>query len=262
MRSLAATAQPADTKRRRARRVLGIAALLTGILGMVLGLAVAPPDAVQGQAQRLMYLHVPAAWVGYLAVGLVSLASIPVLLRRGSAWDAWARAGSELGVVMLGLTILEGSVWGQSAWGVWWAWDPRLVTAALLFLTYVGYVTLRWAWQDTLGARRRLAWLGLAGLVEVPVVHFSVLWWRSLHQPPTLLRPELSPPIAGSMLTALLVALLAFTLGGAWYVLRRVEQLSAAPTESPAVGQEVAPILVARADAAPAAHRTTVRGAP
>jgi heme exporter protein C len=206
------------------------------VLALGLGLLVAPPDAVQGQAQRLMYVHVPAAWTGFMALGLVALASIMILLGGGRRWDAVARAGSEIGVPMMGLAIVEGSIWGHSAWGVWWAWDPRLVTTALLWLTYVGYMALRWATVNekpgasAARARHRLALVGAVAVVEIPVAHFSVLWWRSLHQPPTILRPSLSDPIAGSMLVALLVSLLAFTLAAAWFVLTRYEQLlSAAP---------------------------------
>jgi heme exporter protein C len=127
---------------------------------------------------------------------------------------------------MTGVTLLEGSIWGHSAWGVWWAWDPRLVSTAALFLVYVGYLALRALPGDPDRVRRRAALLGAIAIVQVPVVHFSVLWWRTLHQPPSILGPELSsPPMAASMMATLFLAVFAFTLAGAWYVTRRVEQL-------------------------------------
>lgn len=208
-------------------RWLGPAALVAAAAAAVLGLGVAPPDRVQGQAQRLMYVHVPSAWTAYCAFGVVALASLVVLLGKGGRrWDAAARAGAELGVGMTALTIVEGSLWGHSAWGVWWTWDPRLVTTALLLVIYLGYLAVRALPGPRLVARRRAAIAGLVCVAWIPVVHMSVLWWRSLHQPPTLLRPDLNAPIAAPMLVALLVALVAFMLGGAWFVLHRVDQLA------------------------------------
>ncbi len=213
---------------------VGLGSLAAGaaVVAAVLALAIAPPDRIQGQAQRLMYLHVPAAWTAYLAFAVACLASIAVLLRGGPQWDARARAAAELGVGMTGLTLLEGSIWGHSAWGVWWTWDPRLVSTALLFLVYTAYLLVR----AVPGAHssRRAACLAVVGFGLVPVVHFSVLWWRTLHQPPTLLRPDLDAPIAAPMLAALLAALLAYTLAGAWFLRRRVAQLSP-PAPAPAV---------------------------
>ncbi|HEU4567532.1 MAG TPA: cytochrome c biogenesis protein CcsA [Marmoricola sp.] len=212
-----------------------MAALVAAATGLVLGLWVAPPDAVQGQSQRLMYLHVPAAWTGFMAVGLVALASLAVLLGGGRRSVALARAAGELAVAMLALAYAEGMTWGHAAWGVWWTWDPRLVTTGILLLTCVGYVAVAALGRSSRAGERRTAVVGLLAAAEVPVVHLSVLWWRSIHQPPTLLRPSLSAPIDATMLVALLVAVTAFTLAGAWYVARRVDQqLPAAETPAPA----------------------------
>jgi heme exporter protein C len=210
--------------RRRGERVLGVAAVVVFVAALVLGLWVAPPDAVQGQSQRLMYVHVPAAWTGFMAVGVVALASIGVLLGGGRTWSAVARAGGELAVAMLALAYAEGMTWGHAAWGVWWTWDPRLVTTGVLLLTCVGYVAMSALGRDSRAGERRTALVGLLAAVEVPVVHLSVLWWRSIHQPPTLLRPSLSAPIDPTMLATLLVAVVAFTLAGAGYVTRRLDQ--------------------------------------
>jgi heme exporter protein C len=211
---------------------LGAATVVAVVVAATLALLVAPADAVQGQSQRLMYVHVPSAWTGFLAFAVVCLASIAVLLRRGQRWDALAQAAAELGVVMTALAIAEGSIWGHSAWGVWWTWDPRLVTTAVLLLLYVGYLALRALPGDVERTTRRAAVAGVLFFAQVPLVHFSVLWWRTLHQPPTLLRPDLSAPIAPLMLAALLSSVVAFTLAGAWYVRHRVRTLA---PQAPAV---------------------------
>jgi len=211
-------------------RMLGAVAAVAALAALVVALLIVPPDAVQGQAQRLMYLHVPAAWTAYLAFAAVALSSLATLAGgHHGRWEPLGQAAAELGVAMTAVTLLEGSIWGHSAWGVWWAWDPRLVSTAALFLVYVGYLALRALSGDPARVRRRAALLGAIAIVQVPVVHFSVLWWRTLHQPPSILGPELSsPPMAGSMMATLFLAVFAFTLAGAWYVTRRVEQLLAA----------------------------------
>jgi heme exporter protein C len=211
----------------RSGRLLGPASGAAALATVVVALVVVPPDAVQGQAQRLMYLHVPAAWTAYLAFAAVALSSLATLAGgHHRSWEPLGQAAAELGVAMTAVTLVEGSIWGHSAWGVWWAWDPRLVTTAALLLVYVGYLAARALPGDPARVRRRAALLGAVAIVQVPVVHFSVLWWRTLHQPPSILGPELaSPPMAGSMMATLFLAVFAFTLAGAWYVTRRIEQL-------------------------------------
>lgn len=220
----------------RAGTRLGVAAIAVAVLAAVLGLAVAPTAAIQGPAQRLMYVHVPGAWTAFAAFSCVALCSIAVLLGRPGRYDAVAGAAAEVGVAMTAVTLAEGSIWGHSAWGVWWAWDPRLVSTALLFVTYIAYLALRAVPGDPVRTTRRNALAGLIFAVQLPIVHFSVLWWRTLHQPPTVLRPSLSPPpIAPLMLLALLTATLAFTLGAAWYIRRRVLTTPAGvPVSTPA----------------------------
>lgn len=228
---------PRSVRRPAPGRVLGAVATALTPLALLFGLVLAPPEVVQGQAQRLMYVHVPSAWTAYAAFAVVSAASAWVLVRRSRRADAIARAAAELGVAMTALTIAEGSIWGHAAWGVWWAWDPRLVTTAFLLLAYIGYLALRALPAEESRARRRAAIAGLVLVVQVPVVHMSVLWWRTLHQPPTLLQPSLSPPIAPMMLVALLLALAASTAAGAWFVVRRAATLErAASTEMQMVG--------------------------
>jgi len=204
---------------------LGACTLAVTGAALLLGLVVAPEAAVQGQPQRLMYLHVPSAWTAFLCFGAVALCSIAQLLRRPGSWGEIAQAAAEVGVVTTGLTLAEGSLWAHASWGVWWAWDPRLVSTAVLFVSYVAYLALR-ALPSAVVPARAAAWVGLGSAFEIVIVHFSVIWWRTLHQGPTLLQPSLSPPpIASMMLVALLVALVASTLGAIWYVRARVAVL-------------------------------------
>jgi heme exporter protein C len=187
--------------------------LVTGIAGAA-GLTaamVSPPDHVQGELVRLMYVHVPAAWTAFLAYGVTFAASLGYLWRRRPFLDRVAAASAEVGVLFTGLAIALGSIWGKPTWGVWWTWDARLVTTALLFFLYLGYLALRRATPDPLARARRSAVFGVVAFAQVPLVHFSVLWWRTLHQPPTVLRPA-DPAIDHTMLAALLVNVAAFTL--------------------------------------------------
>lgn len=183
-------------------------------LAMAAGLAAAltaPPDQLQGNLQRLMYVHVPAAWLAYLSFAITFGASLGWLWKRTARLDRLAAASAEVGVFFTGLTIAVGSVWGKPVWGVWWTWDPRLVTTALMFFVYLGYLALRRAMVDPGLRARRAAVFGVLAFAQVPVVHFSVIWWRALHQPPTVLRPG-DPTIDHWMLAALLLNLVAFTL--------------------------------------------------
>jgi heme exporter protein C len=214
-------------------RVLAASAGVSGAAAAVLALVVAPPDAVQGEAQRLMYVHVPAAWLAYLCFGAVLVGSVAYLITRDLKWDRRAQAAGELGVGMTALTIAMGSLWARPVWGTWWVWDPRLVTTAVLLLIYLGYLSVRGLGDDRATGARRAAAVGIIGFVDIPVVHFSVVWWRTLHQPATLLSPD-PAPIDPRMLTALLVAVLAFTLAGLLVARRRIAMLAARDVVGPA----------------------------
>lgn len=195
-------------------KLLGFASLVALAALVAFGLWIAPPDAVQGDAQRLMYLHVPAAWLAYLAYAVTSLASAAYLLPRTRArvWDLLAGASAELGVMFTALTLALGSLWGRPVWGVWWAWDARLVTTAVLFFLYLGYLALRRAPGDPAARARRNAVAALVAFVDVPIVHLSVSWWRTLHQEGTVFNEELDPSISGTMAWTLLLGVLAFSL--------------------------------------------------
>lgn len=210
---MAATAERALGKAtsRTGERVLGVLALVTVGVSATLSLVVAPPDAVQGEVQRLMYVHVPAAWLAYLSFFVVFVSSIAYLRTKRTRWDRVAAASAEIGVLFTALAIALGMLWGKPVWGTWWTWDPRLTTTAVLLLIYVAYLAIRQV-TDNPGRRARLAAVvGIVGFIDVPIVHLSVVWWRSLHQGPTVLRLG-APEIEGTMLLALLVAVAAFTL--------------------------------------------------
>ncbi len=226
----------------RGERALGIAAATGLAISAVLSLVVAPPDAVQGQVQRLMYVHVPAAWLAYLAFGVVFIASAAYLKTGKTRWDRLAVASAEVGVLFTALTIVIGSLWGKPVWGTWWTWDPRLTTTAVMLLIYLGYLALR-QMADNPGRRARwAAVVGVVGFVDVPIVHMSVTWWRGLHQAPTVLRPG-APTIAGSMLTALLFGVVAFTVLYAYLIalrlrVGRLEERAASQALSARIGDQ------------------------
>ncbi|MDA3644082.1 cytochrome c biogenesis protein CcsA [Saccharopolyspora indica] len=186
-------------------------AVAGGVLVVALVAAfLAPADRLQGDLQRLMYVHVPAAWVAYLSFALTLVGSVLWLWRKEPRYDRLAASSAEGGVFFTGLALVLGSVWGKPVWGVWWTWDPRLVTTAVMFFVYLGYLALRRATADPLARARRSAVFGIVAFVQVPVVHMSVVWWRTLHQPPTVLKPG-EPSIEHTMLAALLLSVLAFT---------------------------------------------------
>jgi heme exporter protein C len=186
-----------------------------------LGLFGVPADRVQGDAQRIMYVHVPAAWLAYLAFFVTFVGSVGYLLRRDLRFDRLAASSAELGVLLTGAAIVSGALWGKVTWGIWWDWDPRLTTTAVMFAAYVGYVLLRMSIVERVRRARIAAVLGIIGFANVPVVHFSVLWWRGLHQPPSVLRPG-GPTIEPILLATLVANLVAFTLAYVWLLRRRV----------------------------------------
>jgi heme exporter protein C len=142
---------------------------------------------------------------------VVFAAGVAFLRTGRMQWDRVAVSSAEIGVVFCALTIVLGALWGRPVWGTWWTWDPRLTTTAVLLLVYVGYLSLRRVADGPAQRARWSAVIGVVGFVDVPIVHMSVVWWRSLHQEPTVLRPG-APTIAGGMLAVLLVAVVAFSL--------------------------------------------------
>jgi heme exporter protein C len=207
-------------------RILGAVALLAVAGASAYALFGVPPDANQGEAQRIMYVHVPSAWLGYLSFGVTALAGIGYLWKRDLRLDAVALAGAEIGVMFTAFTIWAGMMWGQPGWGVFWQWeDPRLTTTALLLALYVGYLLFRRLTDDPHRRAARAAVVGIIAAVDIPIVHFSVEWWRGLHQGPTIGSPDkvLNPSAPPLFVITLLSMLLSFTLVWLWLMIRRYQ---------------------------------------
>ena len=205
-------------------RVLGWVALLTVAGATVVGLFIVPADLNQGQAQRTMYVHVASAWLALLSFGLTAAASVWWLIRHNPRADALALAGAEVGVVFAAFAIWRGMMWAKPVWGTYWQWeDPRLLTTAVLLALYVGYLLTRRLTSDPRRRANRAAAVGLIAAIDIPIVHFSVVWWRGLHQTPTFGSPDtiLNPPAPGQFVLALLFMLAAFSLSWIWLVARR-----------------------------------------
>ncbi len=198
-------------------KFLGILALLAMLVGSYVGLAVVPADAAQGNVQRLMYVHVPAAWLAFLAFFVVFVMSVLYLIQRDERWDRVAASSAEIGVVFTVVTLLLGMMWGKPTWGVYWTWDPRLTTTAILLAIYVGYGALRSFAEDGEKRARWSAIVGVIGFANVPIVYMSVTWWRTLHQPPSSPRS-----VAPDILWTLMLNLAAFTLVYVYLMVRRI----------------------------------------
>jgi heme exporter protein C len=202
-------------------RSIGVAAIISTAATVWLGLWVTPPDRQQKNLVRLVYLHPAIAWNAlYVAFGLAALSSLLYLWRRTRSlfWDRLAAASVEVGVVFNALTLVTGTIWGRPTWGVWWTWDARLTSTALLLILFLGYLALRRVPADPEIRARRCAVAALVAFVDVPIVHFSVVWWQTLHQGATVLNANLSPTIHGSMAWTLLLSFVALTLVFVWMV--------------------------------------------
>ncbi len=222
---MAVTPPPVQSARSRTtERVIGVLALVGTAFTVWLGLWVTPPDKVQGNLVRLVYIHPGVAWVAlYAAFGLATVSSIFYLWPRTRSlfWDRLAAASVEVGVVFNVCTLVSGSIWGKPTWGVWWAWDARLTLTAVLLVLYLGYLALRRLPAEPEVRARRSAFVALFAAIDIPLVHFSVDWWNTLHQGATVLNANLSPKIHGSMAWTLLLGFVALTLVFVWMLLVR-----------------------------------------
>ncbi|HQZ14258.1 MAG TPA: cytochrome c biogenesis protein CcsA [Acidimicrobiia bacterium] len=183
------------------------------IVHAVYSLIISPADDLQGDAVRLLYVHVPAAWLAYVSFAVTTLCSILYLIpkTRNPVYDILAGASARAGVIFCALTLLLGALWGKPVWGVYWAWDARITATAVLLFLYIGYLAIR-SLSPTEQAKKRNAWFALFAFIDVPIVHFSVNWWRTLHQQATVLNPNLKAEISGTMATSLWTGVIAFSL--------------------------------------------------
>src|ERR1041384_5459417 len=197
-------------------RYAGILSLPVLAAGLYLGLVVAPPDAMMGDVQRIMYVHFPS----WIAVGLAYttgfVGSVLYLVRRQERFDYWAQAGIEVGLVFNITGLISGSLWGRPTWGVYWTWDPRLTSTAIMAITFAGYLVLRAFIEDPETRARVAGLVATVGFLNVPIVYFSVKWWRTLHQ------VQSSPQTVDSaMVRPLRVMIVAFTLLACYLMSRR-----------------------------------------
>jgi heme exporter protein C len=208
-------------------RTLGYASLVL-LAAVVYGLFfIARPDRVQGDAARIVFFHVPMAWVAFLAFFVVFVASIAYLRTGNARWDHLGRASAEAGVVFTTLVLITGAIWGYPIWGTWWSWDPKLTTTLILWFMYLAYLMVR-AYAEPPRGARFAAIVGIVAFVDVPIVYEASVWWRTLHPSP-ILGPQASSQ-STDVLGLLLLSVLAFTLFYAFLVRVRidVEQLSEA----------------------------------
>jgi heme exporter protein C len=186
-----------------------ITALLLAI-GLYGAFFVAPPDYQQGETVRIMYIHVPAAWLGMFCYMVMTAAALGTVVWRHPLADAAQKAAAPLGAGFTFICLVTGSLWGKPMWGTWWVWDARLTSVLVLFLMYLGLIALWQTIEEPSRAARAAAILTLVGSINIPIIKFSVDWWNTLHQPASVLRFD-GPAIAFSMLWPLLVMAVAFT---------------------------------------------------
>jgi heme exporter protein C len=177
------SSRPGGGRAPRASVLLGPVAFAAVAAAQALGFATSPPDRDMGHLQKIMYVHVPAAWSAFLCFFVVLVASLHYFWRRRERSDLVAASAAEVGTVFTALTLILGSIWGRPTWGVWWTWDARLTSTAVLLVIFAGYLALRAFADDPDRRARWSAAVGVLGALNVPIVYMSVQWWRTLHQP-------------------------------------------------------------------------------
>lgn len=185
-------------------------AVLCGALGLYLGLVVAPDDYQQGAMVKVMYIHVPAAWMASACYGFMALMSASFLIWRHTLADLLAREAAPIGAVFTLICLITGMLWGKPTWGAYWVWDARLTSMLLLLLLYMGYLGVAASGEHAERVKVASAWIALLGAINLPIIKYSVEWWNSLHQGASILRAD-GPSIDNSMLYPLLLMIAAFT---------------------------------------------------
>lgn len=201
-------------------KAIGSAALVAVVLGAVYGLVISGPDQKLGNTVRIIYLHVPTVLAAYLAFVITAVGSAMYLIKRTEFWDLLASSAAEIGVLFFAVTIVDGALWGKVTWGVFWRWEPRLTTSAVLLLMYVGYLAIRALPADPRTRATRSAIVGLVAVVNIPIVHKAVDWWRGIHQGQTVLG-TVDPNMAGNQLFAMYTSMIAGLLVFAWLLIHR-----------------------------------------
>ncbi len=205
--------------------VLLVAGLVVVAASLVYGLAFAPAERLQGETVRILFIHVPTAWLGMAGWSAIAVSSLVELVWRHPLAALAARASASPGAVFTFVCLVTGSIWGRPAWGTWWVWDGRLTSMLVLLFLYFGYMALAGAVDREGGSSRIPAIFGLIGAVNIPIIHYSVIWWNSLHQAPSITTG--GSAMAGPFLWGLLAAMLGFTLVFAGVVLARMRALLA-----------------------------------
>ncbi len=199
-----------------------MAFVVLGALGLHGALISSPADYQQGETVRIMYVHVPAAWMGSFLYGFMALMSACFLIWRHPLADVLAREAAPIGAIFTIITLATGMLWGKPMWGAYWVWDARLTSVLLLLLLYAGYIALSTTGESAERTKIACAWLALIGAINLPIIKFSVDWWNTLHQPASILRMD-GPSIAPAMLQPLLLMIAAFTALAVALLLTRVD---------------------------------------
>ena len=180
-------------------------------LGLLFAFYLSPDDYQQGYTVRIMYIHVPSAWISLFAYSVVFFSAIISLIWHVKVYDVILLASCKLGALFTLFTLLTGAIWGKPMWGTWWAWDARLTSELILFFLYLSILLLHGSFEDKRKAASAVNILAIIGFINIPIIHFSVEWWNTLHQGPSVIKLS-TPSIAGEMLTPLIITALGFTL--------------------------------------------------
>jgi heme exporter protein C len=226
---------------RRATPWLLAATAAVLVTGVYLALFVAPPDYQQGEAARIIYVHVPAAWMALFVYACMAVSSAVAFVWKHPLADVAAKASAPIGCVFTALALVTGMLWGQPMWGAWWVWDARLTSVLILFFLYLGYIVLWGAIEEPTRAARAARILALVGALNLPIIHFSVDWWNTLHQGATIFRME-GPAMTASMLVPLLVMALGYNLFYVTFLIVRMRmEVSRRRLRTIRLGLEVVP---------------------